>query len=218
MSDEAGARRETTAEREARFAAAEALVQQEWRQFQRVRNEGGRASCQDDFTTFQQMRLCQFLTWPLALQRAWSADLAAAERAGHNLLTEKYARMMASTEPERYAQEIAPHLPDLTPDRIARQERVVARQVAWAADFHARHPRLAAAMRPLATAADTREETSLETYLRGEIGTYSDATFAAYEAMVAETTAAGGNLTELTMRYTVALSGYESLAAAEADV
>ena len=67
-------------------------------------------------------------------------------------------------------------------------------QVAWARDFRGHYPRLGAAMRVLTTAEDTPEDTSFETYLRGELGTYSDRTMALYEAMVEDLQAAGGGL------------------------
>ena len=92
---------ETTTEREDRFARAEMIVEHEWAQFQEVNNTGGRAECQDNWPTFHQMRLCQFLTWPAAALMSYSLDLDAADATGRNLLTEKYARMMVTTEPER---------------------------------------------------------------------------------------------------------------------
>ena len=46
---------------------AEVVVEHEWEQFQAVTNEGGRASCQSDWPTFHQMRLAQFLAWPVPL-------------------------------------------------------------------------------------------------------------------------------------------------------
>lgn len=198
------------------FDAAEAIVAQEFAQFQKVQNEGGRADCQDDWPVFRQMRLSQFLTWTQPLLASYKADLDAADAVGRNLLTEKYARMMSSTEPERYERELAPHLPMLTPQRELAQESVIAQQVEWARVFRSRYPRLGAAMRVLTTDQDTLADTSFETYLRGELGTYSDATFALYEALVEETAAAGGNLTERTLAFTVSLAGYSGLDDAEA--
>lgn len=195
---------------------AQGIVDAEWQQFQRVQADGGRAACQDDWRTFRQMRLAQFLAWSLPLLDNYAADLAAAERSGRNLVTEKYGRMMSSTDPARYAIEIEPHLPTLDPERLERQERVIARQVAWAAQFHERYPRLGAGMRVLSTEDDTPEATSLETYLRGELGTYSDATLAHYEALVQRFADEGRNLTERILALTVAMSGFADLESAEA--
>lgn len=199
-----------------RARVAEAVVEHEWDQFQRVTGEGGRAGCQDDWPTFHQMRLSQFLVWPLSLLESYAADLDEADRTGRNLLTEKYARMMDSTEPDRYAREIAPYLPVLAPARMVRQEAVVATQLGWARAFRERYPRLGHAMRVLETSQDTLTSTSFETYLRGELGTYSDRTLAGYEDLVRTTAAAGENLTEQTVRWTVLLGGFTDLADAEA--
>ena len=189
----------------------ETVIRLEWDQFQRTDNEGGRAACQGNWPMFHEMRLSQFLTWTPALLASYENDLRHADRTGRNLVTEKYARMMASTAPDIYRERIEPYIPRLSEDRIARQERVIARQVAWARVFAERWPALGGAMRVLTTAQDTPEQTSFETYLRGELGTYSDATFVEYERLVDAIAAQGGNLTEQTVRNTVRLAGYAGL-------
>ena len=195
---------------------AEEVIRREWDQFQRTENEGGRASCQGNWPMFHQMRASQFMTWPEDLLRSYLDDLDEANRVDRNLVTEKYARMMASTAPDEYRERIEPFIPRLSDERIARQERVITVQVAWARDFRGHYPRLGAAMRVLTTAEDTPEDTSFETYLRGELGTYSDRTMALYEAMVEDLQAAGRNLTEQTVANTVRLGGFADLEEAEA--
>lgn len=194
----------------------EEVIRREWNQFQRTENEGGRASCQGNWPMFHQMRASQFMTWPEDLLRSYLDDLDEANRVDRNLVTEKYARMMASTAPDEYHERIEPFIPRLSDERVARQERVIAVQVAWARDFRGRYPKLGAAMRVLTTAEDTPEDTSFETYLRGELGTYSDRTMALYEAMVEDLQAAGRNLTEQTVANTVRLGGFADLEEAEA--
>lgn len=193
----------------------EEVIRREWDQFQRTESEGGRASCQGNWPMFHQMRASQFMTWPEDLLRSYLDDLDEANRVGRNLVTEKYARMMASTAPDEYRERIEPFIPRLSDERVARQERVIAVQVAWARDFRGRYPKLGAAMRVLTTAEDTPEDTSFETYLRGELGTYSDRTMALYEAMVEDLQAAGRNLTEQTVANTVRLGGFADLEEAE---
>lgn len=193
----------------------EEVIRREWDQFQRTENEGGRASCQGNWPMFHQMRASQFMTWPEDLLRSYLDDLDEANRVDRNLVTEKYARMMASTAPDEYRERIEPFIPRLSDERVARQERVIAVQVAWARDFRGRYPKLGAAMRVLTTAEDTPEDTSFETYLRGELGTYSDRTMALYEAMVEDLQAAGRNLTEQTVANTVRLGGFADLEEAE---
>ncbi len=70
-------------------------------------------------------------------------------------MTEKYGRMMASTAPENFTKNIEPYIPRLSEERAARQEQVIAQQVAWAKDFRERYPKLGEAMRALTTTEDT---------------------------------------------------------------
>ncbi|OZG68044.1 DUF4125 family protein [Bifidobacterium eulemuris] len=192
------------------------IIRLEWEQFQRTNNEGGRAACQGNWPTFRQMRASQFLTWEPPLLESYRDDLLEADRTGRNLITEKYGRMMASTVPAEYRERIEPYIPRLSEARVATQERIIATQVAWAADFRERYPKLGQAMRVLTTAEDTPEITSFETYLRGELGTYSERTLELYERMVNEYKTAGRNLTEETILNTVRLGGFAGLDEAEA--
>lgn len=192
------------------------IVRLEWDQFQRTNNEGGRAACQGNWPVFNQMRTSQFLTWSEPLLDSYLNDLTEADRIGRNLVTEKYGRMMASTAPADYRANIEPYIPRLSAERVAKQERIIAAQVAWATEFRERWPKLGRAMRVLTTAEDTADATSFETYLRGELGTYSDATLDLYGRMIDDCRAAGRNLTEETIRATVRLGGFSDLAEAEA--
>ncbi len=193
----------------------EAIVREEWQQFQGVNNEGDRAACQGNWPTFHQMRLSQFLTWPHDAKISYLADLQQAAQQGRNLLTEKYARMMQSTDPDYYRTNLEPYLPTLSTARIEQQERIIATQVAWAQDFANCYPRLGAAMRTLRTSDDTKDSTSFETYLRGELSTYSQRTLDLYDLMVRDYAQAGENITVLTVRNTVLLGGFASLDEAE---
>ncbi|KFJ02446.1 DUF4125 family protein [Bifidobacterium subtile] len=195
---------------------AEAVVQHEWQQFQQTDNEGGRAACQGNWPMFRQMRLSQFLTWPEPLLNTYAKDLDEADRTGRNLITEKYGRMMSSTAPDEYRRDIEPYIPKLPDDRVAAQDQVIATQVDWALEFRTRYPRLGNGMRVLHTAEDTPDVTSFETYLRGELGTYSQSTFDLYRRFIDELKSQNRNLTEETVRNTALLGGFASLEEAEA--
>lgn len=174
-------------------------------QFQHTNNEGGRASCQGNRPMFEVMRASQFAAWPQELLTSYLADLREADAGGRNLVTEKYARMMASTAPEIYARDLEPHLPRLSEARIAQQERIIKRQLAWAHEFADRYPALGAGMRVFDTAEDSETTTSFETYLRGELATYSQRTLDLYERFVRECERRQENLTEQIIANTVRL-------------
>lgn len=199
---------------EEREALINEVIEREWEQFQYVQNEGGRADCQDDHETFVIMRKSQFMNWTQELLESYRQDLIEAEAAHWNLLTEKYARMMESTAPERYA-ELADILPKRSKERIQMQEEMIAQQIRWEEDFAAKFPGIASAGRVIHTSEDTPWDTSIETYARGEISTYSDRTVGLLKKLYDQMAADHENLSEKTLRNMTALYGYESLEEAE---
>lgn len=148
------------------------LVRFEYSLFSQVRNEGGRASCQDNFPTFEVMRRAQYSVWSTETIRSWLGDLTAADAAGRNLSAEKYAWMMSSTAPAHFKM-LSRLLPPVSEEQKDLTERLIAIHLSWAAECIARHPRFRSGGRLLYTSEDTLCETSQETYLRGELYTYS---------------------------------------------
>ncbi len=190
------------------------VIRTEWDFFDQVENEGGRAACQDDWETFERMRKSQFLTWPQSLLYSYGNDLLNARQHQSNPITEKYARMMETTAPTRYAQ-IRDLLPPISQAKAKMVSEILPVQVAWMEEFHRQFPALAKQMRPIHTYEDTREETSAETYLRGELESYSDETISLYREFIFRLVGEGKNLTRMIMEKTVELYGYTSLEDAE---
>lgn len=192
----------------------EKIVALEWKQFDRVKNEGGRADCQDDFQTFSIMRKSQYLTWTEELLHSFYQDLVIAEQKGWNLIMEKYARMMKSTNPEKYMS-FEKDLPVITEERNAIQEEIIKIQVAWMEEFAEKYPKMAGNARSIRTSEDTEFNTSYETYLRGEMGTYSESTFVLYSGFIVSMLKQNRNLAMEIMENTAKLYGYDSLERAE---
>lgn len=192
----------------------EEIVELEWNQFDKVKNEGGRADCQDDFDTFSMMRKSQYMTWNEELLVSYRNDLLEANQKGWNLIMEKYARMMKTTAPEKYA-ELEKELPVLSERRIAIQEEIVRIQVAWMEEFANKYPKMADNARSIHTSEDNAYNTSYETYLRGELGTYSETTFVLYGRFITALMQQGKNLAYETMTNTAKMYGYESVEDAE---
>ena len=88
-------------------------------------------------------------------------------------------------------------------------------QVAWMEEFAADYPYLASNARSIHTYEDNGWNTSYETYLRGEISTYSDKMLELYGRYIAAHAAAGQNLAREIMNHSVRMYGYESLEEAE---
>lgn len=196
----------------------EELVEQiagvEFEAFDKVRNVGGRASCQNDWYTFSIMRKSQYMTWNRSMLLQYLYDFKRELSLGHNLIEEKYGRMMESTAPTEYA-EMAAYFPALTEEKKAIIEEIVKMQVAWMEEFEAEHPLLAGNARSIHSYDDNLYNTSYETYLRGELSTYSDKMLELYGRYVVECAKRGGCLAREIMANSVRLYGYADLDDAE---
>ena len=192
----------------------EQIVEMELEMFQNVRNTGGRAACQDDFETFDVMRKSQFLTWDLPLLESYWQDLQEGKAQGRNLVMEKYAYMMESTAPKEY-EAIATGLPKISEEKQAMVEQIVAIQVGWREEFAEKYPHLSGQARIIHTSEDTLYDISFETYLRGELKTYSMQTLVLYGRRIVAFVQEQKNMTEEIMRYTTAFYGYKTLEDAE---
>ncbi len=186
------------------------LVSLEWEAFDQVENEGGRAECQDDWNTFSIMRKSQYYTWTEEMLKSYIRDFHRANDAGVNLITEKYGRMMESTAPLKY-QQIKDAFPEIPEDKKEIIEEIVKIQVEWMEEFARKYPKAAGNARSIHTAEDTPYNTSYETYLRGELSTYSDETLDLYGRFIAQLCMEEKNLAQMTMANTAFLYGYASL-------
>lgn len=81
--------------------------------------------------------------------------------------------------------------------------------------FADKYPRLAGSMRSIRTNTDNKYNTSYETYLRGELGTYSENTFVLYTGFIISLLKDEKNLAAEIMSHTVKLYEYGSLEEAE---
>ena len=192
----------------------EKIIEVEWQQFQLVKNEGGRAACQDDWTTFQIMRESQFINWPLKILESYAKDLMVAMDKNWNLVFEKYARMMKSTVPEKY-KEVEAILPPISEERVKRMEKTIAIQTKWLEDFAVEYPNLMEAARYVHTSEDTEYETSSETYLRGELASYSEETEKMYSEFIEKLQTEGKDFVVMTYEHMVKRYGYQSIKDAE---
>ena len=190
------------------------IAKDEFEAFDKVENEGGRASCQDDWPTFNIMRRSQYLTWNKVMLLQYLYDFEREMRLGHNLITEKYGRMMESTAPEKY-EEIKDNFPALSDEKKMIIDRIAGIQVAWMEEFAEKYPVMAGRARSIHTYDDTPYNTSYETYLRGELGTYSDKMLELYARFIVELSGSGKNLAYETMLNSAKLYGFESVEKAE---
>jgi hypothetical protein len=188
----------------------EEIIAVEWKMFQAVPNIGGAAPCQDERQTFEIMRASQAINWSEAALESYLNDLTEAERQGRNLMTEKYARMMKSTSPMEYAR-MEHLLPPVSPETLMLIERIAAIVLGWEEELFKKYPRLLEQGRPIHSTADALFVTSLETYLKGELATYSLRTLKLYEDHLMQQKLDKINGSEVTLAQTIKQYGFQSL-------
>ncbi|MBQ9846122.1 MAG: DUF4125 family protein [Oscillospiraceae bacterium] len=196
------------------FEKKEALIKEEWENFHAVQNEGGKADCQNNPETFAVMRRAQFTAWGEELVESWHKDLLDAKAQGRNLLSEKYAWMMRQTAPyefrliSKYL-----HFPTILAEEM--MEEIIETEVYWMEQYEKQYPYMASGNRPVRSKMDTEYETSFETYLRGELHTYSEHTLKLYLDMVRNLKKEGKSLSLIIMDAMVKAYGYKDIDNAE---
>ncbi len=188
----------------------EDIVNLEWEFFQQVHHIDGRASCQDDFETFYLQRKSQFEAFDEDVQKACLRDLEVAKQVGRNPVMEKYAYMMESTDPQYY-QQIQDSLPEVDQQKRDLIDAICEMEVTMREDMNQKYPYLLSQARLTHSYQDEKDDTSFETYLRGELMTYSDETLYLYGQMVVNMVKNGENLIENILLHTVKAYGYSSL-------
>jgi hypothetical protein len=129
-------------------------------------------------------------------------------------MTEKYGRMMEATSPCEYAK-IKDLIPASTPEMFQLIDKIVAIELAWQEEFSTKFPFLGGRGRPVYSRQDTPFEASIETYLRGELGTYSLKTLGFYYEDNLKKKSQNLNGSEIIHDYQVKKYGYKSLEEAE---
>lgn len=155
-----------------------------------------RYSCQEDPESFRIHRKAQFAAWSAPTLESYLMDLLRAGEEKRNLVAVKYARMDDLLPRENFS----PLIGTIVELALEGQKR-----------FVADYPCLMRGGRPLGTEEDSPGLTSFETYLRGELETYSDKTLELLYGDMLELRNSGSSLSEATYRNLARQWGFESL-------
>lgn len=193
------------------------MVDYEWKAFDKVQGMDGRASCQDDHETFEIMRSSQFLAWSMDLLESYLIDFETALSEGRNLVTEKYAFMMKSTDPDNF-KEMESKLPQISPSKAKLIEKAVTKQMELVLVLKPKYPKFVNQGRSLKTSEDNLYNTSYETYLRGELSSYSEKTVGLYFDLLMDNEKKGLNTAKIYMENVAFQYGYPDLETAEDSI
>lgn len=188
----------------------EKIIKEEWRQFQLINHEGGTAWFQDKWEQFYIMRKSQFMCWTEHILNSYYDDLFLANKNERNLLFERNAWMMESTAPKQF-DEIRHVLPFISEERKQRINRAAAIQAKWGEEFAKEYPNMASNGMKIYSSEDTPRATSIETYTRGELLSYSEKTEMLVSNFIFANEEKGINLAQKVRENMVKLFGYKSL-------
>ena len=153
----------------------EEILEKEWKYFSNLNNIGGRADCQDNREDFIIMRKSQWETFNEETLISYLEDL----NSKNNPLFQKYAQMMKYNSPEEY-EKIKDILEKASEEKTDLVNKIMFIYMEWEKEFFERYPIFSSMGRPLYSSEDDDIETSIETYLRGELLSYSEKTLKLY--------------------------------------
>jgi len=153
----------------------EKILEKEWKYFSNLNNIGGRADCQDNREDFIIMRKSQWETFNEETLLSYLEDL----NSKNNPLFQKYAQMMKYNSPEEY-EKIKDILEKASEEKTDLINKIMFIYMEWEKEFFERYPIFSSMGRPLYSSEDDNIETSIETYLRGELLSYSEKTLKLY--------------------------------------
>ena len=151
------------------------ILEKEWKYFSNLNNIGGRADCQDNREDFIIMRKSQWETFNEETLLSYLEDL----NSKNNPLFQKYAQMMKYNSPEEY-EKIKDILEKSSDEKTDLVNKIMFIYMEWEKEFFERYPIFSSMGRPLYSSEDDDIETSIETYLRGELLSYSEKTLKLY--------------------------------------
>lgn len=192
------------------------LLDKEFFMFHAVNGDGEKADCQNDRQTFDMMRRAQFTAWSPEAVESYYQDILEAERTGRNLCAEKYIHMMKNTailQYERLKDQLT--FPDARGMELV--DLINGKMIKQTEALFERYPYVSGAGRPLYSSQDLGGTTSIETYQRGELMTYSTRTLELLYKHLCSLEAEGVSLAEKILEGSVCSYGYRSLEEAEAE-
>ena len=186
------------------------IIDREWEMFSVLKNTGGIAECQNNKPEFLIMRSGQWDNLPDKILESYKQDLIDAKEFGRNLLEEKYIRMMEYSAPSEF-EGVKHLLPDISNGSLTLIKQIEKIYLNWGDEFESKFPKFSKLCRPLRSSGDIPERASVQTYLIGELSSYSTRTVLFYYDYVKQCVEKGINLIYVTHTDVVNKKGFNSI-------
>ena len=191
------------------------IIDREWEMFSVLKNTGGVAECQNNKPEFIIMRSGQWDNLPDKILESYKQDLIEAKKSGRNLLEEKYIRMMEYSAPSEF-DGVKHLLPNISNGSLTLIKQIEKIYLDWGDEFENKFPKFSKLCRPLRSSGDIPERASVQTYLIGELSSYSTRTVLFYFDYVTQCVKEGKNLIYITHSDVVKQKGFNSIEEVEA--
>ena len=186
------------------------IIDREWEMFSVLKNTGGVAECQNNKPEFIIMRSGQWDNLPDKILESYKQDLIEAKKVGRNLLEEKYIRMMEYSAPSEF-DGVKHLLPNISNGSLTLIKQIEKIYLNWGDEFENKFPKFSKLCRPLRSSGDIPERASVQTYLIGELSSYSTRTVLFYFDYVTQCVKEGKNLIYITHSDVVKQKGFNSI-------
>lgn len=142
------------------------IVKDEENFFVRTKNIGGKADCQNELGNFIFARKAYWNIYNIDILKQYMCDVDNYKKEEKNPVALKYAYMMKQTDTNSYTK-IERLIPPIDENKKRLIESILMIYMKWETEVDVRKPR------KLFSYEDTLNKTSIETYMRGELSTYS---------------------------------------------
>lgn len=179
------------------------VVSNEWEMFTNTNNIGRRSSCQDQKGNFIASRAAYWNIFDEQVLSSYLNDLSNAKSNKINLAAQKYGYMMESTDPD-YFKTIKHLLVPVNDKKLKLVDSIMLIYMKWEESLISSS--LDNKNRVLYKQYDSKYNTSVETYMRGELTSYSEETLSLILAQFLKNVSDGENPVK---NYLLTLKNYE---------
>ena len=179
------------------------VVSNEWEMFTNTNNIGRRSSCQDQKGNFIASRAAYWNMFDEQVLSSYLKDLSNAKSNKINLAAQKYGYMMESTDPD-YFKTIKHLLVPVSDKKLKLVDSIMLIYMKWEESLISSS--LDNKNRVLYKQYDSKYNTSVETYMRGELTSYSEETLSLILAQFLKNVSNGENPVK---NYLLTLKDYE---------